>query len=415
MISSGSKTIRIAFLGVDAFTLPLARAVIESSRFELAGVCELDDGFDPRAAEAFAALTRRARQLDVWEALLDEQFVDAVVVARGADEDRRTDQLRKLIQAAMPVLVSHPVADSMLVYYELDMIRRETGCVALPLLPNRHHPALEHLAEIVRQGTESPIGKVEQVIVQRSIADPNKPNVVAQFARDVDLIRGIVGDMTRLGAMASAQDDSAYGSLGVQMSGPAGAVARWSVDPTQSAQGGHVSLLGPGGKAAVLLRPEGQSWTMELTAGGPTQTQQFDAWNSATAALDELARAIEGQRVEPDWVDAARSIELAETIDRSLQKGRTIELYYEDYTEQGTFKGTMTSLGCGLLLLGMIALGVVAIAEQMGLPWLRGWPYALLGAFGVFLLMQLLMLVFHKPESASDSAIPAADETRFSS
>jgi predicted dehydrogenase len=413
MRSSSSKTIRVAFLGADPCTLALARAVIESNRFELAGVCELDGGLDPQVGQALAALTRRARQLDEWEALLDEQFVDAVVVARGADEDRRTEQLRKLVQAGMPLVVSHPVVDSMLVYYELDMIRRETGCVALPCLPDRHHPALEHLAEIVRKGHESPIGKVEQVIVQRSIAEPSKQNVVAQFARDVDLIRAIAGDMTRLGAMASSQDDSAYGSLGVQMSGPGGAVARWSVDPTPSALGGHVSLLGPLGKAAVWLRPEGQGWTMELTVGGQTQAERYDVWNPAAAALDELAAAMEGQPVEPDWVDAARSVELAETIDRSLHKGRTIELYYEDYTEQGTFKGTMTSLGCGLLLLGMVALGVVAIGEQMGLPWLRGWPYALLAAFAAFLLLQLLMLVFRKPESSPDGTIMPGTGARF--
>ena len=69
-------------------------------------------------------------------------------------------------------------------------------------------------------------------------------------------------------------------------------------------------------------------------------------------------------------------------------------MYYEDYTEEGTFKGTMTSLGCGLLLLGMFLMGAVAIAEQMGVPYVRHWPYALVGILGIFLLLQLLMLVF---------------------
>jgi hypothetical protein len=247
------------------------------------------------------------------------------------------------------------------------------------------------------------------------MAEPNKPKVVAQFACDVDLIRGIAGDMTRLGAMASGPDDSAYGSLGVQMSGPAGIVARWSVDPTRNAHGALVSVLGSSGKAAVSIRPERQCWTMELTVGGQARTQHYEAWDPAAAALDELALAIEGQRVEPDWVDAARSVELAETIDRSLGKGRTIELYYEDYTEQATFKGTMTSVGCGLLLLLMLVLGVVAIGEQMGLPWLRGWPYAVLGVFAAFLLLQLLMLVSRKAERDVDSTIAPGADTHFPS
>ena len=54
----------------------------------------------------------------------------------------------------------------------------------------------------------------------------------------------------------------------------------------------------------------------------------------------------------------------------------------------------MTSVGCGLLLLGLCLLGAVAIAEQIGVPFLRGWPYLLVGGLGVFLLLQLLLLVF---------------------
>jgi predicted dehydrogenase len=81
MKSSGIQTIRIGFLGADSCTLALVRAAIESSQFELAGVCELDGGLDRQVAQAFQALTRRARQLDQWEALLDEEFVDAVAVA----------------------------------------------------------------------------------------------------------------------------------------------------------------------------------------------------------------------------------------------------------------------------------------------------------------------------------------------
>ena len=136
--------------------------------------------------------------------LLDRDVVDAVIVARSRDDDRRAEQLRKLIQVGMPFVASHPVVDSMLIYYELDMIRRETDCVAVPYLPARHHPAVQSLAEMVSQGADSPIGRVEQIVFQRRIARTDKAGIVAQFARDVDVIRAVAGDMTRLGAMAAA-------------------------------------------------------------------------------------------------------------------------------------------------------------------------------------------------------------------
>jgi hypothetical protein len=122
-----------------------------------------------------------------------------------------------------------------------------------------------------------------------------------------------------------------------------------------------------------------------------------------------LAAAIDDESVEPTLLDGARSLELAETIDRSLHKGRTIDLYYEEYSEEGTFKGTMASVGCGLLLVALFALGAVAIVEQMGVQQVRVWPYVLLGTLGLFLSMQLLMLVFGRRREAAPSATGDSD------
>lgn len=310
------------------------------------------------------------------------------------------EQLRKLIQAGVPLVVSHPVVESMLVYYELDMIRRESLCVVVPYLSARHHPAVRRLLDLADRGAQSPIGKIEQVVVGRGIAEPSKTNVLSQFARDADLIRGIAGDMTRLGAMAGSDGSSGYASLGVQMSGPSGIAARWSVDPTQPAHRAQLAVLGAQGKAVVHVAPEGEPWVLDMTVNGKTDTRTYPDWNPAIVTLEALRLAMAGEAAEPDWVDAARSIELAETIDRSLKKGRTIDLYYEDHTEEGTFKGIMASLGCGLLLVGLFLLGAVAIAEQMGIPYVQAWPYFLLGTLGVFLLMQLLMLVFRARDAA---------------
>src|SRR5262249_47724464 len=147
MMPAATQPIRLAFLGADHTTSDLAQAAIDSNRFTLAGICEFDLP-SGTTDESLRALSERSRRLDHWEALLDQQRVDAAVVARGP-EDLRAEQLRKLIQLGVPLLVSHPVVDSMLVYYELDMIRRETDCVVLPYLPARHHPAARRLAEIV--------------------------------------------------------------------------------------------------------------------------------------------------------------------------------------------------------------------------------------------------------------------------
>jgi predicted dehydrogenase len=397
MGSISNKLVRIAFLGADADTRGLVRAADASRYFIVAGSCEIESqGLDADPAPVLLPFPR----FESWEWMLDQDVVDCVVVARGSDQDHRAEQLRKLIQIGMPVLVAHPVVDSMLVYYELDMIRRDTSSLVMPCLPARHHPALQALCRT--SATTAALGAIEQVVMERTMVATGRDAVARQFCRDVDLIRAVAGDMTRLGAMAKGAVDASHAGLGVQMSGPRGIVARWSVDSVHGAQGGRLSVLGSMGRATVSLAPPGEPWTLETQVAGDKRVESFSDWDPAAETMRRLHDALSGTPPVPDWVDAARAVELTETIDRSLAKSRTIELYYEDYTEEGTFKGTMTSVGCGLLIFGLFLLGAVAIAEQLGVPYVKHWPYALIGLLAGFLLLQLLMLVFR--QDASNSA-----------
>jgi predicted dehydrogenase len=398
-----TSRIRLAFLGADGSFLEMFEATRANPRFELAGICEVDPAM-------LAALdsTTGARSVADWEALLDSTIFDAVFVAHCDDEDRRAEQLRKLIQAGIPLLLSHPVLDSMLLYYELEMIRSEVGGIVLCYLPDRFHSAVVRVAQIVAMADTSAIGKVDQVVMERSIPVPSKTTVVRQFSRDVDTLRIIAGDMTRLGALAGTTGDQAYTNLGVQMSGASGIATRWSVVPG-SAGSGRLSVHGANGRAVVHLTPDEHSWTFELQTPDGQTAETFEDWNPADTMLACLAAAIDDESVEPTLLDGARSLELAETIDRSLHKGRTIDLYYEEYSEEGTFKGTMASVGCGLLLVALFVLGAVAIVEQMGVQQVRVWPYVLLGTLGLFLSMQLLMLVFGRRREAAPSATGDSD------
>jgi hypothetical protein len=105
------------------------------------------------------------------------------------------------------------------------------------------------------------------------------------------------------------------------------------------------------------------------------------------------------------WADASRAIELAETVPRSLVKGRAIDLHREEFSEIGTFKGTMASLGCAIVLGALFVLVVAAVlgvvASQMrqeGQELQRGllrtlvgaWPFMVLAVMVLFLAIQVL-------------------------
>jgi pilus assembly protein TadC len=71
-----------------------------------------------------------------------------------------------------------------------------------------------------------------------------------------------------------------------------------------------------------------------------------------------------------------------------------VELHQEDYTEESTFKGTMTSLGCGLLWISFLVLVGGVIAAGFRAPLSDYWPAALLAALVLFLILQLLRFAF---------------------
>src|SRR5581483_9060773 len=99
-----------------------------------------------------------------------------------------------------------------------------------------------------------------------------------------------------------------------------------------------VTVRGAAGSAVLSAADEGP-WRLEQRSEGRSQQWEFNDWDEAEAALDRLALALETGRTQPGWLDAARDMELADAIERSVRKGRTIDLHYEEHTEQGTFKG----------------------------------------------------------------------------
>ncbi len=172
---------------------------------------------------------------------------------------------------------------------------------------------------------------------------------------------------------------------------------RWTARPAEPQCGEKLSLLASGGRAEVWIPEEGD-WTLDVWRGSEKTSQRYPGWDPAAAAVERLEKMVAGEQPLPAWVDACRAIELTETIDRSLAKGRTIELHLEDHSEQSTFKGTMTSLGCGLLVVALLIMLVAAVAGRLGLPLVRHWAAVLVALLGLFLALQAFRLVFAAKE-----------------
>lgn len=388
---------KLALLGVDPAMLSLASAAAGTGGHELVAGVEVGT-----AADHLRQHWPRLQLRDDWEFLLSPGAVDGVLVARAINEEQRAEQLRKLIQEGVPLLVSHPIFESMLVYYELDMIRRESGCRILPYLPARRHPGIVRLRSLLE--TPPGIGRLEQLSIERLQSDRSRSAVIEQFSRDIDLARLFAGELTHLSALAPGDTEARYGNLGVQLSGPASIPVRWSVRAAEGQPCGRLQLLGSLGRAEIAMLADGP-WRLDVWQGPQHATEEFEPWDAAAECLANFAALVNDEPADADWVDACRAVELAETIDRSLRRNRTIELHFEEYSEQGTFKGMMTSLGCGILVAALFIMLFAALGARLGLPFARYWAVLLLVVLIAFLGLQAFRLVF-----AGESADAAADQ-----
>lgn len=386
---------KFGLLGIDDQIAPIVAAARRRGD-DISLVC------DVAADSPHAALVEGLPRADSWEALVDPRSTDAVLVGGDGWNELRAEGVRKLVQAGRTLVLSQPLELSMLWAYEIDMIRKDSGARLIPVLPDRLQPFLERLKEAIEAGLAGAgsLGPLESIECQRRLRDRSRERVLGQLARDADLLRVLVGDPRRLSTLGGGETDAAWGTLAVGLTGAANLPVRWRVSRGES-PGLSLTLVGGAGSLAVDIPADDASqWTLTAEPGGRVERAAFDR---AATILGLLEGSSSGGTVVAAamWDDAARAIELAETVPRSLAKGRAIDLHQEEFSELGTFKGTMASLGCAIVLGGLfvllLATLVGGIAKEAG--WEFGeriagvWPVAVLVVLGAFLLLQLLPLL----------------------
>jgi hypothetical protein len=387
---------RLALLGSDDEVVAIARAAREQGH-ELAWC---GDMLPHDLVEL--ALLRPSR--DDWEVLLDDNFCDGVIVGLGAaNTDLRMEQLQKLVGNEVPILITRLPFDSVLPFHEIDMLRREKRSLVQHYQPEIDHPWIIELAESCSD-SDSELGQVEQISLERGLAGSDRGQVLAAFARDVELLERMTGPLTSVSAIGAASDPDQLRGLTVQMIGPRGIPVRWSSFTLSDASGpSRLIVAGQQQRLVVEMRQPPQTWSAEGAMNVLAGLAGFDA---PSHAIEEFTTALKRiKQGEPaaefsTWDGATAAMEVADVVELSLQKGKTIEVHHQQLTEDLAFRGTMSALGCGLLivmLLGVVAAGIAG--DAFGAPIKKLWPIILLSVFGLFLLMQLVPKFFPPRES----------------
>jgi predicted dehydrogenase len=402
---------KFAILGTDGDVIELAASARNAGH----SIIWLGDiRSEDEAAIRPLAVDSTDRSTD-WELLLGQGVVDGVIVGRGAaTSELRAEQLKRLVTEAIPLLVVHPILESVLPYYEIDMARRETGAIVQHFNPLAGHEVWTRLGEWVRDGHPT-VGTIHQVTCERRATSPSRQAVLAHLARDIEVLATVAGDIRRVSAIGPATSDASFASLQVQMTATNVPSLRWAVGSTAAtAPKVQIVLLGERGTVAVRETTGGSEKTqlaMETT-GAANEPQELDDASPAAAAIARFSTAITSNNTaeraaSSTWEAATRDMEVVDAVELSLQKGRTIEVFQQQLTEKLAFRGTMAAFGCGLLLIAFFAVVIIAIlgaAEGIDVrKTASGWSFLLLAALAFFLLLQAVPMLAQKRSSASDS------------
>ncbi|HAY80068.1 MAG TPA: hypothetical protein DCY79_09725 [Planctomycetaceae bacterium] len=415
---------KFALLGSDDATLRLVQAIAADSAHEVVAVY----GAEQHQRTLFDLAPGASFDTD-WEPVIHEPVADAIIVARQTPWEDRNDVLRKLFQCDLPLLIVHPACEA-IVAFELEMIREDRQGLVLPFVPGQHSAAYRTATQLV-SGQQTALGELKQVVVERTMATTSRPVVLDQVAHDVSLMRPFLKTVRRVSAMAPNADATTLADLTVNMTGESGLLGRWNVSHAGQHETAQLKLVGAAATAVLNISADPDQWS--LTVEGQSQaTETDDPVPDASAMLQAFAQLVEKPTADTAWMAASRDIEVADTVEHSLRRGKTLELHQEQLSEENTFKGMMAAGGCFLLLITLAILVVGSVFEGVQRPlsyrpseadqtsdtspdepadatadakrpgralWIRLWPAY---PFAIFLALQGFRLVFIAPRATSD-------------
>jgi predicted dehydrogenase len=344
---------RFALLGDHPDGVDLARALVDSGRHRLlASTTTLAD----EGGSRWYAESRRVS--DVEEVLADPA-IEAVIVAGSPAV--RPSQLRRALQSERHVLCVHPADQTPEIAYEAAMIRNDTGCVLMPILPEATHPAFHRLAEFVRRknADSSAVGGFRLLEMERGVADEvldgvwiagHKPSFPGW-----DILRTVGGEIQEVSAFAEQEELREGEPVLIAGRFQQGGLFQVTLLPRQQQPSWRLSVLGGAGRVELRfpLGWNGPAYLDWRDRDGEPREEYWPYWDPWPTLIETFEQRVaasvpEGQR-RLSWQDAIRALELDDAARRGVERRRASLLEYPEATEEVGFKGTMTLVGCSLL------------------------------------------------------------------
>jgi myo-inositol 2-dehydrogenase/D-chiro-inositol 1-dehydrogenase len=329
------------------------------------------------------------------EAALAVAGVEAAVV--GGPLDLRDEALRRTAASGFAAICLHPPGENADPYYQVALSREETGAVVVPDLRGRLHPGVEAIRKIQAEGD---LGAFRGLRIEVPAREKDG-DLRAEFARWADLARLFIGEVESLTALGDPPGEAPTRALTVQLRGPGGKPAEVRISSPGPGAPARITLEAERGAVVLEVAPDwsGPSRLTRPLAGGAA-SEDLPPWDGHRAVLDALGRSVAGRATHPDLIDGTRAMELASAVARSLRRGRSVDLHYEEVSEANNFKTVMTSVGCMVLLGCLVALPAALVGPALGIGQTIYIAYAIPPLLVLFALLQLLRLAMKPPAPA---------------
>lgn len=349
-------------------------------------------------------------ELTSWTDLLGHSSVNVVAVAAGAFPERAT-ALRQLIDYGMPLVLEVPDFDPIF-DCELAMIQAERKAVLAPYFPAALHPWVAQLRDWIADPSRSPVGAIDQVSIERIGMPEGRRTAVDAFAGDAIILRRLLGQFRQLQAMEGAGEGRGE-MASVHVRSAMGPMARWSLISADAASTGRLVARGTEGSLRIDMQQRLSDWTagvewyrsVDAERSRTVDWAKVDGWSGHLASWEQVQSALAGRTIDFTWEDAYRSAELADLMELSGRRGKTLDIHNQQVTERETFKGIMSAVGCLLLLATPVLLVLGMVLQSVFAPFAahpiwRLWPVMILLPLLIFLLAQALQLVFPSRNSS---------------
>lgn len=312
--------------------------------------------------------------------------------------DGRAERLAQVLRFdPIDLVVATPVSLAPDIYYEAAMLQQESKIRLFPLLPDLMHPALGRLCSDQGSFVSGQL-RFFECTMPLLAGQPAKASFVNAWA----WLRRLGGEIESVTANAVFDCTDAPDHVVVTAVCEGGCLAtfRWTATTSSEicvrveSSAGHCICRLPNGMSgeAQCTHSTSEKDVVEPIESPDLGALWLERWESLSA-----------QDAASDWITSTRSVEIADAIERSLAKRRTISLNYELASESVAFRSVMTPVGCGLLF-GATIFAVLMVPLHRWIAFDRTIGWLILPVVVVFLLLQLFGFAARRSKIAASAA-----------